>query len=503
MTGKHDLDLLLINPGGRTRVYQSLAKTLSAIEPPVWAALLATYARNQGLRVQILDANAEELAPQETALRVQELDPIIAAIVVYGQNPSASTQVMPAAGAICSALRDLGTSIRTMLVGGHVAALPARTLQEEAADFVCTGEGPVTIVELLQALQSGRTEDLSKVRGLAYLDGATVRTTAPAPLVTDLDHDMPGLAWDLLPMEKYRAHNWHCFGDLSRTPYASLYTTLGCPYHCSFCCIQAPFREGEKAANYRAGVNSYRYWNPQTIIAQIDILVAKYGVRNLKFADEMFVLNPRHVTDISELIRKRGYDLNIWAYTRVDTVKNEMLELLRKAGFLWLAFGVESGSERVRNAVQKGITLDGIHRTLERVKAAGIYRNVNFIFGLPEDDQESMKETLDLAQSLLPEYANFYSAMAYPGSALYNEALANELPLPKTWAGYSQLAADTLPLPTNFLTGVDVIRFRDKAFQAYYNDPDYQTMMAQTFGAEAVREIKEMLAHTLARIYSR
>ena len=95
-----------------------------------------------------------------------------------------------------------------------------------------------------------------------YRDHGAPVTNPAAPLVKDLDADMPGVAWDLLPMSRYRAHNWHCFGHLQREPYAALYTTLGCPYHCSFCCIQAPFKDGEQAAGLNTGVNSYRFWSP-------------------------------------------------------------------------------------------------------------------------------------------------------------------------------------------------------------------------------------------------
>src|SRR5260370_1432836 len=143
---------------------------------------------------------------------------------------------------------------------------------------------------------------------------------------------MPSLAWDLLPMSKYRAHNWHCLDGLERQPYAALYTTLGCPYHCSFCCIQAPFKSGERAAGYRDNVNSYRAWNPDTVLDQIDLLVNRHGVRNLKIADEMFVLNRRHVLGVCDRLIERRYDLTIWAYTRVDTIKDHLRDMLKAAG---------------------------------------------------------------------------------------------------------------------------------------------------------------------------
>jgi len=173
------------------------------------------------------------------------------------------------------------------------------------------------------------------------------------------------IAWDLLPMPAYRAHNWHCFGDLDREPYAAIYTTLGCPYHCTFCCIQAPFRGGEQAQGLKAGSSSYRFWSPAKVLDQIDLLVTKYGVRNIKFADEMFVLHPRHIAAIADGIIARGYDLNIWAYARVDTVKDDMLDRLRRAGFRWLAFGIEAADEGVLEDVDKRYSIEQVHTTID------------------------------------------------------------------------------------------------------------------------------------------
>jgi len=151
------------------------------------------------------------------------------------------------------------------------------------------------------------------------------------------------------------------------------------------------------------------------------------------------------VLGICDAIIDRGYNLNIWAYARVDTVKEEMLDKLKRAGFNWLAFGIEAASERVRDDVDKGFGQEEIFRTLDKVRAAGINVIANYIFGLPEDNLESMQSTLDLALELNCEFANFYSAMAYPGSHLYSLALKEGWPLPEKWSGYSQHAVDTLP----------------------------------------------------------
>src|SRR5579864_7482581 len=325
------MDLVLINPNSRAQVYQSLGTNLAAIENPVWAGLMATFCRNRDLAVEIIDAEAEGLTASAVAERVHYLKPVLAAVVVYGHQPSASTQIMTAAGQICTAINELSAEQPVLLIGGHVAALPERTLREENADYVAAGEGLYTLVSLIEALKTP-CPDFAKVPGLWYRKDGKICRTADKPLVTTLDTEMPGQAWDLLPMNRYRAHNWHCLGGLERQPYAAIYTTLGCPYHCSFCCIQAPFKSGEKAAGIKDSTNSYRYWSPDAVIAQIDLLVNKYGVKNIKIADEMFVLNRKHVLGICDRIIERGYNLNIWAYTRIDTVKDDMLDKLKRAG---------------------------------------------------------------------------------------------------------------------------------------------------------------------------
>ncbi len=498
MGNKHDIDLLLINPGSRLEMYQELGSSLAAIEPPVWAALMAGHVRQKGFSVAILDANAENLAPEETAERVAGLNPMLAAVVVYGHHPSASTQNMPSVGRICSAIRKNSTGMKTLMVGGHVAALPRLTMEQEEVDFVCDGEGPYTLVALLSTLQAGGS-NLEDVRGLWYRASGEIRCNPPAPLMTELDAEMPGMAWDLLPMEKYRAHNWHCFGPVPRQPYGSLYTTLGCPFHCSFCCIQAPFKKGEAALGLRSNLNSYRLWSPESVIAQIDVLVNRYGVRNIKFADELFVLNREHVERICDLIIERGYDLNIWAYARVDTLKEGILEKLKRAGIHWLALGIEAASERVRDDSKKGVKQEKIYRAIRQIKDTGIHIIGNYIFGLPEDDLQTMQETLDMALDLNCEFANFYCAMAYPGSDLYETALRNGWPLPSSWSGYSQHSFDTLPLPTKYLTPAEVLRFRDDAFHTYFTGDRYLDMIRRKFGPETVEGIREMTTKRLRR----
>ena len=493
-----EIDLVIINPGAPEQVYQSLANTLSAVEPPVWAGMIATFALVKGFSVAIIDANALRLSPAETASKVADINPALTAIVVYGQQPSASTQNMPASSAVCTAIRQNSPQLKTAMIGGHVAALPDRTLMDEDIDFVSTGEGLFTVIDLLAAIKAN-DDDYSKVRGLHYWKDGIIQRTAHPPLLKDLDSEMPQIAWDLLPMTVYRAHNWHCFGGLNREPYAAIYTTLGCPYRCSFCCIQAPFKSGEKELGYQPSVNSYRLWSPESVIAQFDTLVNEYGVRNVKIADEMFVLNRRHTDQLCDLLIERDYGVNIWAYARVDNAKPDVMEKLKQAGVNWLAFGIEAANATVRDDVQKGFDQSDIYTALSTVSKAGINILGNYIFGLPEDNVNTMQETLDMALDLNSEFANFYCTMAYPGSALYDQAVAEGWSLPSDWSEYSQHSVNTKPLATKHLTAAEVLRFRDNAFTTYFNSAKYLDMIDRRFGQETAQHIREMASHTLER----
>jgi radical SAM superfamily enzyme YgiQ (UPF0313 family) len=249
----------------------------------------------------------------------------------------------------------------------------------------------------------------------------------------------------------------------------------------------------------RETTNTYRYWSPNAVLSQLDILVNKYGVRNVKIADEMFVLNKKHVVSICDRIIERGYDLNIWAYTRVDTIKDGMLDKLKAAGFNWLAFGIEAGADRVRDNVDKSFGEDEVRDVIRQVHDAGINVIGNYIFGLPEDDHETMQATLDLALDLNCEFSNFYSAMAYPGSPLYAHAVRQAAPLPERWTGYSQHSKDCTPMPTYYITAPEVLRFRDQAFVTYHTSARYLDMVRRRFGEETVAHLRAMAAHTLER----
>jgi anaerobic magnesium-protoporphyrin IX monomethyl ester cyclase len=484
------LDLLLIHPGAAHGIYGVLGDELVAVEPPLWCRLIAGYVRDRGHSVRILDAEALRLDPKQVAALTAEFNPRLVCLAVYGHQPSASTQQMDGAGKTAREIKKLNLSCKVIMVGGHVAALPERTLREEAVDFVCKGEGPITVERLLCGLKKGWDSWVEDVPGLGELVLGNIEFGPPTPLIENLS-ELHGNVWDLLPMDRYVAHNWQCLDDPSkRQPYASVYTSLGCPYRCHFCMINSIFE-----------TNRYRMREPAQVVQEMVFLYGEYGVKTFKIVDEMFVLNERHYKAICDRLILSGIskDINIWAYSRIDTVKPENLFLLRQAGFKWLALGIESGSAHVRDGASKKLRNDDIVGVVRAIQQANINVIGNYIFGLPDDDAASMQQTLDLALTLRTEFANFYSAMAYPGSWLYTEAVEKGWELPSSWRGYSQHNSDCLPLATTHVSAKQVLAFRDAAFQTYFNDPGYLRMIENKFGLAALAEIKKMTSYKLER----
>lgn len=493
------LDALFVHPNGSSIIYQDLAKEYAAIEPPIWAALLAQHVRNKGYNVNILDCEANRLSVEESCSAIEDMKPRLVVIVVYGQQPSASTQNMVGAANLVNRLKLICPEIKTVFVGLHPSATSRETLENTDVDFVCQGEGPRTITALLETDLKSR-DQLEKVPGLWWKQGIFTRFTTPAPVISqeELEVELPGMAWDLLPMDKYRTSNWHALSNNNeRQPFASLYTSLGCPFKCSFCCINATFGNNNVDQSY--GKPSFRFWNPDFIIKEFDI-IHRMGIRNVKLADEMFVLNQHHFMEICKKITERGYDFNIWAYARIDTVKESYLETLKKAGVNWLALGIESGNQTVRKGVVKGKFSDvNIRELVKKIQDSGISVIGNYIFGLPDDDMNSMRETLDLAKELNCEFSNFYAAMAYPGSSLYLQALKEGWELPDSYVGYSQHSYETKPLPTKYLTAAEVLRFRDNAFNEIFSNQRYLDMVKNKFGQKAHDGIVDMLKYKLKR----
>jgi radical SAM superfamily enzyme YgiQ (UPF0313 family) len=224
------------------------------------------------------------------------------------------------------------------------------------------------------------------------------------------------------------------------------------------------------------------------------------GVETIRISDEMFFLSRAHYEPLLKGIVERGIPIRTWSYARVDTVREQYLELFRRAGVRWLAIGIESGDEGIRREASKGSFKPAdVRRVVSGVEAAGLHVGANYIFGLPHDTVETMARTLDLALELCTPFANFYPCQALPGSSLYYLARARGWALPESFSGFGFLSYDCQPLPTCHLSAAEVLRFRDDAWHTYFSQPAYLNVVERTFGGEQRRTVEEMARIRLKR----
>ena len=498
------LDVLFVNADSAATAYQDLSRSYSAIEPPTWALLLAQSCRAKGFGVGILDAGAEGLSLGQSALRISEAKPRLACFVVYGQNPNSGTTNMIGATALARLLKEEAPDIPTCFVGSHTSALPMEVIVLPEVDFVLLNEGVYALHHLLRTDLKTR---LHHVKGIGWKEDGMPILNPPERVVPQelMDLDLPGYAWDLLPYRKkpldlYRAHFWHAgFNHELRTPFAALYTSLGCRFKCDFCMVNIINRTDNSEGISAADSPRVRFWSPQLMLAEFEKL-AEMGVETVRISDELFFCDRSYCEPLLEGISERNYGFRMWAYSRVDTVRQQSLELFQRAGINWLGLGVEAASQRIRREVSKGgFEAVDARNIVSTIRNAGLFVIANYIFGFPEDTLETMQETLALAIELNTEMANMYPCAALPGSPLYWTARANGWRLPDSYAGYAFLSYDCEPLPTKHLTAAQVLKFRDEAWHTYFSHPRYLSMVEKTFGPQQRKNMEDMAAIRLRR----
>jgi len=498
------LDVLFVNPNSSAKAYQNLSEIYSAIEPPTWSLLLAQSCRAKGFGVAILDCNAERLTDEQAVHRIRDANPRLVCFVLYGQNPNSGTTNMIGGMQLCAKLKQAYPEYPTCFVGSHVSALPKEVLSNDFIEIVLLNEG---VYALHNLLRSDLSTELSKVNGIGYKQDGQLILNPPQHIVPQelMDRDLPGYAWDLLPYNKkpldlYRAHFWHAnYDHVLRTPFGALYTSLGCPFKCDFCMINILNRVDNSDGITSADSAVIRFWSPEFVLGEFDKLITM-GVKTIRISDEMFLLNKRHYEPLLKGLIERGYDLRMWAYSRVDTVRRQYLDLFTKAGIQWLALGIEAGDQEIRREISKGkFQKIDIQEAVRQIQKHGINVLGNYIFGLPADTYESMQQTLDTAIELNTEHANFYPCQALPGSPLYYAALKNGWKLPDSYEGYAFLSYECQPLPTRYLTAAEVLKFRDDAWYRYFGRSEYLEMIERKFGTEQRRNVEELTKIRLKR----
>ncbi len=501
----NSVDVCFVVPSSAKKAYQKLADVYSAIEPPTWALLLAQSLRKQNYESVILDFDADPKDKDASIKEIAETKPKLVIFVLYGQNPNSGTTMMIGAEELAEHLKNNYENLKIGFIGSHASALPQDVIKLSYVDFAFINEG---LLSLMALLKTNLKDNLELVPGIWFKDSDGVPSKGkPGQIVMNdqMDNLMPGYAWDLLPknnktLDKYRAHFWHTnFLHENRTPFAAIYTSLGCQFACNFCMINIVNRTSHDDNITAANSKGMRFWSPELMLKEFEKLY-EFGVRTLRLSDEMFFLNKKYYVPILEGLIARGLKFNMWAYARVDTVRKDQLELFKKAGVNWLALGIESGNQNVRVEIDKGrFQQVNIREVVQRIKEAGIYVLGNYIFGFPEDTNATMQQTLELATELNCEHSNFYPAQALPGSPLFLYAKQQGWDLPKKYEEFAFLSYDCKPLRTKHLTAREVLQFRDEAWDKYFTNNDFLNLVNEKFGKKAIENVQELSKIKLKR----
>ena len=499
------VDVCFVVPSSAKKAYQKLSNVYSAIEPPTWALLLAQAIRQKNHDCVILDFDADPKDNDESIKEIANTRPKLVVFVLYGQNPNSGTTMMIGAKELAEHLKKNYPNLKIGFIGSHASALPNDLIKLKYVDFAFINEG---LLSLLFLLNTNLKDNLEKVPGILFkdLDG-NPQKGKPGQIVSNEEMDlmMPGYAWDLLPkkdkaLDKYRAHFWHTnFLHEGRTPFAAIYTSLGCQFACNFCMINIVNRTSYKENVTAIDSKGMRFWSPNFILKEFEKLY-EFGVRTLRISDEMFFLNKKYYIPILKGLIERGLKFNLWAYARVDTVRKDQLELFKKAGVNWLALGIESGNQDVRVEIDKGrFQKVNIRDVVKRIKESGINVLGNYIFGFPDDNIKTMTETLDLALELNCEHSNFYPAQALPGSPLFLFAKQQGWDLPKTYEEFAFLSYECKPLRTKHLSSSEVLKFRDEAWDKYFQDKNFLNLVSKRFGEKASKNVQDLSKIKLKR----
>ena len=481
--------ICLVTVNVKKTLYGHTADNLSAIAPNIPMLMIDSYLSSKNIPVVYLDSDALNLSINELIDKLEKINPCLIGVVASGANPSASTMSMVGVIKFFSEYNSKKIDIPTFILGGHPTVLPRRSLIETKSDFVILGEGYEAITGLYDYLIKGKK--LSSVPGIAYFkNGDYIANKAPD--LIDLG-EIPMINWNKADPTKYRAHNWHCFDNIdNRMPYAIIWTNQGCPYPCDFCSINNVF-----------GKRRYRLRTMESVVNEIDILVNKFEIRNLKILDELFIVKHKRIERFCELLEERKYDLNMWCFARTDTVSPDILKRLKGVGVNWVAYGFESFNEDIVNSTNKRLKRQGdfsTENTIKMTKDAGINICADLIAGLWDDDEKSIHNTRDFMIKHLFEWVNIYPCFAYPGTPLYDNYLKEgRIQTPTNWETYGLYSYECNPLPTHHLKSSEVLRLRDNVFHDYFTNPEILNMLEKKFGTKTKNHVQTMTKKPLKR----
>lgn len=355
--------------------------------------------------------------------------------------------------------KQAATEIRKLLpqafivVGGpYPIAVQEECLRDCCGvDAVVTGEGEVTVVELLQRLAAQTS--LAGVPGLVFREGSQIIVNAPRPLITDLD----GLAFPARELLGEAGHYIPPPATYRRKPVAVVMTSRGCNRKCIYC-----FQIDKER---RSGI---RYRSIANVLAEIELCL-RQGYREIKFIDETLAGDYDRALLLAREIKKRRLDFTWFASARVDQVDQPLLQAFKEAGCWAILLGAESGVQKNLNTIRKGISLAQIRRAVKTAQGVGLKVFTPFLFGIPGETYAEGLQTIKFACELNPDVANFHSLTPFPGTELYDN-ITKYGTVSSDLADYTYQGIAFVP---HTMKRDEIAALRQLAFKSFYSRPKF------------------------------
>lgn len=375
-----------------TRRYMcSYASPVSLFTPYELLSVGGIIRKKLSKEIFLIDAIADNLAIDGVIDKLNKLEPDV--IVCITGFECFSDDII-AIKAVKSAFQH---SI-IMLIGHYPTLFPEKTLKASGADFIIHGEPDLSIIELISTIETG--EDISKVNGVSYIKNTIFYSLYNNTRISNIN-ELPLPAHDLLYSDSYSE-------PLLTKPYAVIQSARGCPYQCNFCVKSFGSKLTEKS--------------PERIIEEIESLVKFRKIKSFRFTDDTFSLNPNRVIAICKKMVESKLNYLEWVcLSRVDTINEEMLYWMNKAGCKRIYFGVESGSKKILDLLNKKTNLEEALKMLLLTKKFNIQTSGFFMIGVPGETIEDIDLSIDFAIKAKLDFIAIGKFTPYPGTSFFDK----------------------------------------------------------------------------------
>lgn len=381
--------ILLITPPYHAGVVESAGVWLN-----VGFVYIAGSLRAAGYDPVYYDAMSHWHTFDDIEKTIRDVRPDVVATTAFTAEIVAALKVLRLA-------KDIDPEVVTVIGNVHPTFMYEETLGDHHSylDYIVRGEGELTMVELMDALNAGG--DVSKVKGIAYYQGGKAVVTPNRPFIENLDA-LP-LAWDLVDWPIYT------YKTMEGSTLAIVSSSRGCSSQCSFCSQQLFWER------------KWRGRSPENFVGELEMLRKKFGVDVVMISDETPTLDRQRWERILDLKIERGLDTKILMETRVDDIirDEDIMDKYNRANVDHIYVGVESPSQTTLDIFKKDIKAEQSKRALDLINAQDMVSETSFVLGMPDETPENMKETVEIAKHYNPDLAFFLAIAPWPYSNLY------------------------------------------------------------------------------------